>query len=134
VDILAAQAKQMLLAGLGPGHHAWPGVDGESGEVDRNRLAHGVVILTEVGVSQRDISFCLEELLDTEPSPAWVNAQLANLEEAACQVNNQWQPQAAETPSGDELYSNRSPGLLLIGNDSLHIYALMRQPSCQKGT
>jgi hypothetical protein len=47
--------------------------------VDRNRMARGVVTLTEVGVSQRDISHCLAELLDTELSLGWVNAQLAEL-------------------------------------------------------
>jgi hypothetical protein len=133
VHTLAAQAKGMLLAGLEPGRHG-PGLTEATVHVDRNRLVRGVVILTEAGVSQRDISFCLEELLDTEPSPAWVNGQLAKLEKAAGQVNSQWQPQMAETLSGDELYSNGSPNLLLVGNDSLYIYALTRQPTCDGET
>jgi hypothetical protein len=32
--------------------------------------------------------------------------------------------------SGDELYANGQPHLLLVGNDSLYIYALSRQPDC----
>ena len=35
-------------------------------KVDRNRLVRGSVVLTAVGVSQRDVTICLEELLDTE--------------------------------------------------------------------
>jgi hypothetical protein len=133
VYTLAAQAKQRLLTGMEPEGHG-PVVTERTVSVDRNRLARGVVILTEVGVSQRDISRCLEELLDTEPSAAWVNAQLAKLEEAASRVNSQWQPQVTETLSGDEIYSNGSPNLLLVGNDSLYIYALTRQSGCDGET
>jgi hypothetical protein len=133
VYALAAQAKQLLLAGLTPGGHG-PVLTERAVPVDRNRLARGVVVLTEVGVSQRDISHCLEELLDTPLSPGWVNAQLAKWEEVAGQVNSQWRPQVAETLSGDELYSNGSPNLLVVGNDSLYIYALTRQPACDGET
>lgn len=133
VYTLAAQAKQLLEASLAPGGHG-PVLTERAVHVDRNRLARGVVTLTEVGVSQRDISHCLAELLDTELSLGWVNAQLAKLEEAAGQVNNQWRPQVAETVSGDEIYSNGSPNLLVVGNDSLYIYALTRQPSCDGET
>jgi hypothetical protein len=130
---LAAQAEQMLLTGMTPQGHG-PMVTERTVPVDRNRLARGVVTLTEVGVSQRDISHCLAELLDTELSLGWVNAQLAELEKAAGQVNSQWQPQVAETVSGDEIYSNGSPNLLVVGNDSLYIYALTRQPACDGET
>jgi hypothetical protein len=92
------------------------------------------VALTEAGVSQRDVSFCLEELLDTTLSPSWVNAELAQVETTAGLVNAQWQPTVAETLSGDEIYSNGSPNLLVVGNDSLYIYALTRQPGCDGET
>lgn len=130
---LAGQAKQLLEASLAPRGHG-PVLTERAVHVDRNRLTRGVVTLTEVGVSQRDISHCLAELLDTELSLGWVNAQLARLEEAAGQVNSQWRPQVAETVSGDEIYSNGSPNLLVVGNDSLYIYALTRQPSCDGET
>ena len=39
-----------------------------------------------------------------------------------------------ETLSGDEIYSNGSPNLLVVGNDSLYIYALTRQPGCDGET
>jgi hypothetical protein len=39
-----------------------------------------------------------------------------------------------ETLSGDEIYSNGRPNLLVVGNDSLYIYALTRQPTCDGDT
>lgn len=130
---IAAQAMHALIAGLEPGPHG-PVLTKRTIQVDRNRLVRCAVVLTEVGVSQRDIPFCLTELLDTALSPGWVNAELAKAEETAGQVNGRWQPQVAETLSGDELYSNGSPNLLVVGNDSLYIYALTRQPMCDGET
>ena len=40
----------------------------------------------------------------------------------------------AEILSGDEIYSNGAPNLLVIGNESLYIYALTRQPTCDGET
>ena len=85
-------------------------------------------MLTGAGVSQRGVSCCLEEMLDTDLSPSWVNGELAKVEKAAAAVNESWQPAVNETLSGDEIYSNGSPNLLVVGNDSLYIYALTRQP------
>jgi hypothetical protein len=73
-------------------------------------------------------------MLDTRVSPAWVNGELARREEAAAQVNAGWQAAIEETLSGDEIYSNGQPNLLLVGNDSLYIYALTRQASCDGET
>lgn len=130
---IAATGKGVLMAGLEPGSHG-PQATEKVVWVDRNRLVRGTVVLTEAGVSQRDVAFCLEELLDTALSPSWVNAELAKVEETALLVNGQWQPVLAETLSGDEIYSNGSPNLLLVGNDSLYIYALTRQPGCDGET
>ncbi len=73
---------------------------------------------------------CLGELLDTEPSVGWVNSVLSQAEVVASTINQIWQPQVGETLSGDEIYANGQPNLLLVGNDSLYIYALSRQPNC----
>ena len=73
---IAGKGKQVLVAGMEPGPHG-PHQAEKLIKVDRNRLVRGSVVLTEVGVSQRDISFCLGELLDTEPSPSWVRAARA---------------------------------------------------------
>jgi hypothetical protein len=92
------------------------------------------VVLTEVGVSQRNISFCLEEMLDRRMSPAWVNAELAKVEELAAAINKEWQPLVEETLSGDEIYANGQPNLLVVGNDTLYIYELSRQSGCDGET
>jgi hypothetical protein len=73
-------------------------------------------------------------MLDTRLSPAWVNAELCRREALAMAVNASWQPAITETFSGDEIYSNGSPNLLVVGNDSLYIYALTRQPTCDGET
>lgn len=130
---IVAKGEQILLTGLPPSRPGPPGRD-KLIRVDRNRLVRGSVVLTEAGVSQRDVTRCLSELLDTERSPAWVNATLAQVEAAAAVVNQAWQPQIEETLSGDEIYANGQPNLLLVGNDSLYVYALSRQPSCDGDT
>ncbi|MCD4738730.1 MAG: hypothetical protein K8R89_05660 [Anaerolineae bacterium] len=65
---------------------------------------------------------------------SWVNAELAQVEKSTARVNGQWEPTLEETLSGDEIYSNGSPNLLLAGNDSLYISALLRQPACEGET
>lgn len=105
---IAAKGEQVLLAGLQPGPHRRH-LSEKVIRVDRNRLARGSVVLTEVGVSQRDVRLCLSELLDTEPSPSWVNAELAQVERVAGAVNQGWQPQLEESLSGDEIYANGQP-------------------------
>jgi hypothetical protein len=130
---MAAKGQQVLSQGLEPGRHG-PGVGGPDIVVDRNRLVRGSVMLSSVGVSQRDIVMCLEELLDSSLSTSWVNGVLAEVEAAAAQVNESWQPQLEETLAGDEIYANGQPNLLVVGNDSLYIYALSRQPDCDGDT
>jgi hypothetical protein len=73
-------------------------------------------------------------MLDTRLSSGWVNGQLAKCEAKAAVINQHWQPSVEETLSGDEIYSNGSPNLLVVGNESLYIYALTRQPSCDGDT
>jgi hypothetical protein len=130
---IAAKAKTLLRQGMTPGGHGAQ-LCSKQVRVDRERVARSTLVLTRFGVSQRDLPICLEEMLDTHLSPSWVNAHLAHLEQTATRLNQQWQPQAAETLSGDEIYSNGSPNLLVVGNDSLYIYALSRQPGCDGDT
>jgi hypothetical protein len=130
---IAAKGHEVLRQGLQPGPHG-PHWDEKKIRVDVNRLRRGSVVLTEVGVSQRDVGVCLAELLDTKPSLGWVNGVLAEVESAAAAVNQRWQPQIGETLAGDELYANGQPNLLVVGNDSLYIYALSQQPDCDGET
>ena len=82
VYAIGAQVRCLLLNGLKPGPHG-PHTAKTVIPVNRNRLLRSLVALTDVGVSQRDIEFVLDELLDTPVSPSWVNHQLAELEQQA---------------------------------------------------
>jgi hypothetical protein len=124
---IAGQTEQLLLSGLEPGQHG-PVVGETEIVVDRNRLVRSTLQLTEAGVSQRGIANCLAEMLDTQVSPSWVKARLAELEAAAAAVNARWQPAVGELLAGDELYAYGPPELLVVGNDSLYLYALTAQP------
>jgi len=130
---IAAAGQAVLETQLAPGRHG-PQVGATTIRVDRNRLARATVVLTEAGVSERDVAGCLAELLDTSVSPSWVNAELAHREAAAATINAQWHPAVGEILAGDEIYSNGQPNLLVIGNASLYIYALTRQPTCDGET
>ena len=133
VYALAAAGRAVLEQQLTPGRHG-PSPLAHLMQVDRNRLVRGSLVLTEAGVSERDVATCLAELLDSEVSASWVNAELAKQEAAAARVNAQWTPMIGETLAGDEIYSNGAPNLMVIGNDSLYIYALTRQPTCDGET
>jgi hypothetical protein len=130
---IGAKGKELLLEGLDPGGYG-PAVGGKVIAVNRERLVRASVVLTEVGVSQRDISFCLGELLDTSPSLGWINGELERLETAAAEINQAWQPEIGESLSGDEIYAHGQPNLLVVGNESLYIYVLSRQPDCDGET
>lgn len=130
---LAAAGQAVLEQQLTPGRHGPQPVE-RLLPVDRNRLVRSSVVLAEAGVSERDVAGCLVEMLDTRVSSSWVNAELARQEAAAARVNAQWTPAVGEGLSGDEIYSNGAPNLMVIGNDSLYIYALTRQPSCDGET
>jgi len=130
---IEAKGRQVLQQGMQPGPHGSHWAE-KTITVDSNRLKRGSVVLTKVGVSQRDVAVCLGELLDTTPSVGWVNGVLGQVEAAAAVVNESWQPQIGETLAGDEIYANGQPNLLVVGNDSLYIYALSRQPDCDGET
>lgn len=133
VYALAAAGRTVLEQQLTPGRHG-PCPLTHVVRVDRNRLVRGSLVLTEAGVSERDVATCLAELLDSEVSASWVNAELARQEAAAARRNAEWTPRLGETLAGDEIYSNGAPNLMVIGNDSLYIYALTRQPACDGET
>lgn len=130
---IAEQGKQGLQAHLKPQGHG-PQPVAKVVEVKRNRLVRSSLVLSEVGVSQRDVAYCLGEILDTSISYGWVNRELARLEEAARTVNEGWRPEVKEMVSGDEIYANGQPNLLLVGNESLYLYALSRQADCEGET
>ena len=119
---IAAKGSRVLRAGMKSGGYG-PQPHQRQVEVNRNRLQRSVLALTEAGASQRSVVACLAEVLDTKVSLGWVNGQLAHLESAATSINQQWQPTGNETLSGDEMFANGQPNLLIVGNESLYIYA-----------
>jgi len=130
---IAAQAERLLLTGLAPRPHG-PVLPLATLTVDRERLRRATVVLTEVGVSQRDVAACLAEMRDTTVSTGWLHAVLEQVEQAAAVQNAAWQPDCGESLAGDELFSNGAPNLLVVGTDTLFIYALTRQPTCDGDT
>jgi hypothetical protein len=92
-------------------------------------LIRSVLVLYESGVSERDTQYCLRQMLGVHPALGWVSERLGELARQAAQVNAQWMPSIGEGLAGDEIYSHGRPNLLVVGNDSLFIYALTRQPS-----
>lgn len=99
---VAQKGQAVLAAGMEPSPPG-PQVQEKMIKVDRNRLVRGSVVLSEVGVSQRDVVMCLEEMLDTRRSVGWVNGELEQVQQAAAAVNESWQPRLEETLSGDEI-------------------------------
>ena len=81
---LAAKGRQVLGQGLQPSRPGPQPVE-KTIKVEANRLRRGSVVLTAAGVSQRDVSACLAELLDTRPSLGWVNGVLSQVEAAAAE-------------------------------------------------
>lgn len=123
---IAGKGLDILLQALHPGQHG-PRPREQQVKVTKNHLRRSVLTLSANGVSQRRVQACLSELLNTPVSLGWVNGVLACLEANAQQVNQQLNPVGGETFSGDEIFSNGSPNLLVVGNESLYIYALTRQ-------
>lgn len=130
---IGEKGKAVLVAGMQPGGYG-PQAAEKVIKVTSNRLVRGCAKLTSVGVSQRHVSGCLAELLDTERSSSWVNREVAKLEAAASKINDSVQPLCGESLSGDEIYSNGQPNLLVVGNESLYIYELSRQAECDGET
>ena len=71
---IATIGKTILNQGTEAGPHG-ARIREKSVRVNREHIERSTVILTKAGVSQRDISTCLEELLETRLSASWVNAQ-----------------------------------------------------------
>lgn len=124
---IAAKTKKLLLNGLLPGRHG-PQPQETVVRVDRQHLVRSTLVLSEASVSQRHIQGCLEEIPGSKVSLGWVNGRLAELEAQAAQVNRSWHPSVGEGLAGDELFAYGQPHLLVVGNDSLFIYALTQQP------
>jgi hypothetical protein len=123
---ISAKGLDSMQQALNPGQHG-PQAREQQVTVSKNHLRRSVLTLSANGVSQRGVMACLSEILATPVSLGWVNGVLASLEARAQQVNGRLDPVGGEALAGDEIFSNGSPNLLVVGNESLYIYALTRQ-------
>ncbi len=73
-------------------------------------------------------------MLDTELSLGWINGEVRRAEQAAAEVNAHGHPAVEETLSGDAIYSHGAANLVVVGNDSLYLYALLRPEACDSDT
>lgn len=128
VYTIEQKAREVLPAALEPGRHG-PAPWSHSVEVTREHLVRSVLVLYRSGVSQRKTQYCLDQMLGAHPALGWVSERLNELAGRATEINAQWSPDIGEGLAGDEIYSHGQPNLLVVGNDSLFIYALTRQPS-----
>jgi len=112
---------------MNPGQH---GAVAATPKMDVNRIKRMTVVLCECGVSQRGTQKCLSEGLDVKLSLGWVNKTLQEAERNAAMVNDAQKPTKIESLSGDEIYSQGQPNLLLVGNESMYVYELTRQSDC----
>ncbi len=131
IYVMAAKVKAGLEGLLTAGQHG-PVV--QKMRADVNRVKRMTVVLCECGVSQRGTQKCLAEGLDVSVSLGWVNQTLSEAETAAAGVNAGWRPGRQESLSGDEIYSQGEPNLVVVGNESLYVYELTRQPDCTAQT
>jgi hypothetical protein len=125
---LAAQAEHALLDHLEPARPG-PALPLPSFSDDRPRLARSILRLTMAGLSQRDVCAILTDVLEAPVSLGTVNATLSTYEARAARLNAAWHPAIDEGLAADELFADDQPHLLIVGNDSLFIYALTQQPT-----
>ena len=124
---ITRKAEEVLPAALAPGRHG-PAPWSQTVAVTRDHLVRSVLVLFQHGVSERDMPVCLEQMLRSRPALGWVSARLGELAAQAAVVNAHWTPATGEGLAADEIFSQGQPNLLVVGNDSLYIYALTRQP------
>ena len=127
VHNIVRQAEEVLPAAVEPGRHG-PAPWSQTVEVTRDHLRRSVLVLFKNGVSERDMPECLDQMLHSRPALGWVSTRLTELAQQAQAQNARWAPAIGEGLAGDEIYSQGQPNLLVVGNDSLYIYALTRQP------
>jgi len=128
VHYIVRRAGAVLPAALEPGPHG-PTPLSHQLDVTRGHLRRSVMVLLDCRVPERLMPYCLEQLLAHRPSLGWVSGQVRDLARRAAQVNEAWTPSVGEGLAADELFSHGQPNLLVVGNDSLFIYALTRQPT-----
>jgi hypothetical protein len=96
-------------------------------KVTAQHMQRSLLVLMDNGVPERRIQSCLEQILGNAPSLGWISGQLKEFGQRAARVNAEWQPAINEGLAADEIYCQGEPKLLVVGSESLYIYALTEQ-------
>jgi hypothetical protein len=96
-------------------------------QVTPEHVLRSLLVLADSGVSERKMQSCLTEILGCTPSLGWISGQLQRLGQRAAQVNASWQPALGEGLAADEIFCQARPNLVVVGSESLYIYALTQQ-------
>jgi hypothetical protein len=128
VYLIEQQARAALPDVLQPKGHG-PVAPGQTVTVTPAHVLRSVLALADSAVPERKMQTCLAQILGYRPSLGWLSQTLAGLAARAAQVNAQWQPDIHELLAGDEIYCQGQPNLLVVGSQSLYIYALTQQDS-----
>lgn len=126
ISRIERQARTALAEILEPKAH------GPVGKVRRvivtpDHVERSVLALAGSAVPERGIQACLEQILGCRPSLGSINAMLRKLGQRAAEVNASWQPAINEGLAADEIFCQGIPHLLVVGSESLYIYALTKQ-------
>lgn len=122
VYYLADKAAWVLAAGMSPTHGPAPTPGVVS--VTTSRLKRAVVLLSLVGVSQRDTTLALAELLDTQRSAGYVAQVLREAEALATACNAELTPALSGLLAADEVFLHDQPILGLVHPASLFVAGL----------
>jgi transposase-like protein len=123
---LEQQTRAGLAELLEPGGHG-PRAKVREVTVTPEHVLRSIAVLADSAVSERKMQSCLEQMLGCRPSLGWISTRLRRLAERAAAVNASWQPEIGEALAADEIYCQGVPNLLVVGSESLYIYALTQQ-------
>jgi hypothetical protein len=123
---LAARAEAALDAALTP--QRGPAAQAAVITVTPERLRRTVTLAALVGVSQRDTTLLLAEVLDTERSAGYVAQVVAQAEDLAAARNVELQPPLAGLLAADELFLHDQPILGVIHPASMFVADLRLTP------
>lgn len=123
---IMVQAQAALAEVLAPKGHG-PVAKAHGVAVTPGHVLRTIAVLRDCAVSERKIGECLEQILGYTASLGWISGRVSELEQRAAQVNASWRPAIQESLAADEIYCQGVPNLLVVGSESLYIYALTQQ-------
>lgn len=126
VYYLTDKAAALLATGLQPSSGPTPVAAVVT--VTASRLQRAVALLSYLGVSQRDTTLALAELLDTHRSPGYVAQVLQAAEALAAARNAELQPALSGLLAADEIFLHAQPILGVVHPASLYLVGLSLAP------